>query len=324
MPSRRDNGFDKRVMEQCIMLRNKIQQFIRTHIQQKNIVISILKLPVKKMRQWLKKPMKLGVSYNLYDGEELLEYSIKSIRDVVDYICVVYQDISNSGEQREQSVLGMLQDLVDRGLVDEIVLYKPDLSKTREDNELSKRLLGLARCNKARCTHYLDMDVDEFYRRGELAYAKQWCLDNNVDVTAVSIIEYVKKPFWRLVSNYTNPPDNENYVFYVPFICKIKGLCWDYPFPCLVDPTRGLLRVGRFYLFEKHSIAMHHMSTVRKDLLRKYRNSTLCSKGKHLRVENFVMDYTFHPENTLPKGYDVIGTYLVKEVQNEFGIPCWN
>ena len=34
--------------------------------------------------------MKLGVSYNLFDGEELLESSIKSIRDNVDYVSVVY------------------------------------------------------------------------------------------------------------------------------------------------------------------------------------------------------------------------------------------
>ena len=39
--------------------------------------------------------MKIGVSYNLFDGEELLESSIKSIRKNVDYISVVYQTISN-------------------------------------------------------------------------------------------------------------------------------------------------------------------------------------------------------------------------------------
>ena len=41
--------------------------------------------------------MKLGVSYNVFDGEELLESSIKSIRDNVDHISVVYQTISNFG-----------------------------------------------------------------------------------------------------------------------------------------------------------------------------------------------------------------------------------
>ena len=43
--------------------------------------------------------MKLGLAYNLFDGEELLEYSLRSIRNNVDYISVQYQEISNHGEK---------------------------------------------------------------------------------------------------------------------------------------------------------------------------------------------------------------------------------
>ena len=32
------------------------------------------------------RPMKLGVSYNVFDGEELLECSIRSVRENVDYV----------------------------------------------------------------------------------------------------------------------------------------------------------------------------------------------------------------------------------------------
>jgi hypothetical protein len=35
--------------------------------------------------------MKLGAAYNVFDGEELLENSIVSIRSEVDYVVVVYQ-----------------------------------------------------------------------------------------------------------------------------------------------------------------------------------------------------------------------------------------
>ena len=42
--------------------------------------------------------MKVGISYNLFDGEELLEASIKSVRDNVDYISIVYQTESNFGK----------------------------------------------------------------------------------------------------------------------------------------------------------------------------------------------------------------------------------
>ena len=40
---------------------------------------------------------KLGIAYNVFDGEELLEKSILSVRNVADFICVVWQRVSNQG-----------------------------------------------------------------------------------------------------------------------------------------------------------------------------------------------------------------------------------
>ena len=54
----------------------------------KNVVLSVLKSfnlitdPAK---------AKLGISYSVWDGEELLEASIKSVRENADYINVVWQ-----------------------------------------------------------------------------------------------------------------------------------------------------------------------------------------------------------------------------------------
>ena len=55
--------------------------------------------------------MKLGVSYNVFDGEELLESSIKSIRSEVDYISVVYQTVSNFGNQCSEELIPLLNRL---------------------------------------------------------------------------------------------------------------------------------------------------------------------------------------------------------------------
>ena len=38
--------------------------------------------------------MKIGACYMVFDGEELLEFSIKSIRNSIDFISVTYQDFS--------------------------------------------------------------------------------------------------------------------------------------------------------------------------------------------------------------------------------------
>jgi hypothetical protein len=41
--------------------------------------------------------VKVGACYNVFDGEELLEASIRSIRGVVQYVCVVYQTGASAG-----------------------------------------------------------------------------------------------------------------------------------------------------------------------------------------------------------------------------------
>ena len=37
--------------------------------------------------------MKLGIAYNVFDGEELLTSSLENMRDMVDFICIVYQTL---------------------------------------------------------------------------------------------------------------------------------------------------------------------------------------------------------------------------------------
>ena len=69
--------------------------------------------------------MKLGISYNLFDGEELLEYSINSVRDSCDHINVVYQKISNWGEPCSKDLEDILHDLLRKKLIDKIYCYSP-------------------------------------------------------------------------------------------------------------------------------------------------------------------------------------------------------
>ena len=269
------------------------------------------------------KPMRLGVAYNLFDGEELLENSIRSIRENVDFVCVVYQEISNSGERRETPLKPFLDNLVESGLIDSIVPFEPPRHFSRFECEKSKRLAGIKECQKNGCTHFLDMDTDEFYRSAEFRTAKDFINRNSIDVSAVSIIEYVKSPVYRLVSNYMfahcdNPID---YVFYVPFICRITDKPFVGLFPCLTDPTRAIFRTGRFFLFPKHEIAMHHMSTVRKDLAKKLRNSTSYTNPQFQRIANSIRRFDFGDARAkIPEGYGFIDRYLIERVPNEFSI----
>ena len=75
--------------------------------------------------------MKLGACYNVFDGEELLEASIISIRDNVDFVVVVYQTISNFGYSCDKGLLPLLEGLVRKGLVQELVHYTPKTFSNR-------------------------------------------------------------------------------------------------------------------------------------------------------------------------------------------------
>lgn len=70
------------------------------------------------------KKYKLGVTYNLFTGEELLESSILSIRSQVDYINVVWQNISWTGEKCSQNLESKLNALEKKGLIDKVIKYE--------------------------------------------------------------------------------------------------------------------------------------------------------------------------------------------------------
>lgn len=57
----------------------------------KKIRKNIRKVLLEKLDKKFFKSLKWGVSYSVFDGEELLEASIKAIRECVDYVNVVYQ-----------------------------------------------------------------------------------------------------------------------------------------------------------------------------------------------------------------------------------------
>lgn len=266
-------------------------------------------------RRRLSECCRLGASYNLFDGEELLEASARSIRKQVGFINVVYQDVSNCGEKREP-LAPMLELLKAKGVVDSYVRYDPDLSLLPHENESRKRRWGLKICRQRGCTHYLDMDVDEFYRDEELVWAKMVVVANRLAISACTWYDYVKSSKYRFLVPSVN---------YVPLITKIPRLLFKTAgeFPCSVDGTRSIVRKGRFYLFPRTEISMHHMSYVRKDLDRKLRNSSLVvvdeAKESMLRTKEILCAWT-PGANVTPPNIDFAGEMPILCVPDEFGV----
>lgn len=99
--------------------------------------------------------MQLSVSYNFFNGEEHLIPSLRSVRSNVDFISVVYQKTSNSGEKISESAMDSLFMALKDGLIDCLFDYNPNLSLKRNQNELLKRKIGLNLALQANCTHFL-------------------------------------------------------------------------------------------------------------------------------------------------------------------------
>jgi len=229
--------------------------------------------------------MKLAISYNLFDGEELLEASIKSVRDSADHINVIYQKISNWGEPCSNSLEDLLSDLLKKKLIDKIHKYSPKNTSAGK-NELYKRNIGLQIAKTKLCSHFLTMDCDEFYQKKQFDEAKKFIISNKIMASSCKFINYIKKPTWQI---------QEIPKMYIPFIAKINFLSYlsrkSY-FPVLVDPTRKMNGDKKFKFFEENDLRMEHMNMVRKDILKKYNNS---SSRKYIEQEFIqkVISYEF-------------------------------
>lgn len=261
--------------------------------------------------------MKLGLSYNLFDGEELLKSSILSVRDNCDYINIIYQKVSNLGNPCSNNVLDLLNDLRKESLIDQAYLFEPDLSLPAGKNEIKKRNIGLKLAKQHGCSHFLSIDTDEFYDREQFRSAKEYIAKTKTEISACHFLNYIQEPIYQM----------EDLSFYcVPFISKIKYFSKfreSNQFPVLVDPSRKL-NGKRFKYFEPDELVMHHMTYVRTNLEVKFNNSSgkdtfvksdVARMLNEWRYPNDWIDPTIHYVD--PKAKNV---FRVSQVPNKFNI----
>lgn len=211
--------------------------------------------------------MKLGISFNVFDGEELLEGAINQIRSEVDYISVVYQTLSNFGQPSDLGLVPLLNRLKEQGKIDEMVLYTPkDLEGF--NNEVAKRNLGLELSRDNKCTHHMSMDTDEYYLLDEFKYMTSKVEKEYADAAYCQMQTYYKSWDYAL-----DPPEE----YYVATIYKIKEnakFVFSYPCSVLVDPTRRMSKITNPLIFKREEIQMHHGSYIRNNIMTKLLNSS--------------------------------------------------
>ena len=222
--------------------------------------------------------MRLGVSYNLFDGEELLEHSIRCIREKVDYISIVYQTVSNYDQACSDDLIDTLNRLKSMGLVDELQIYTPKMFSRDKNNasynELEKRNIGLNISRRNNCTHHMSIDCDEFYVPEQFEYMKATIVEGDYDSATCHYTNYYNDSIYKI--------DGPYHEAYVSTIYKINDDT-AYKFrsknsPVKIDPTRKTNNKN-YIVFDRLEVEMHHMSMVRKDLRRKYMSSTYNKHG---------------------------------------------
>lgn len=234
--------------------------------------------------------MKLSASYNAFDGLEILPYSLKSIRNSVYFISVVWQEISNAGNPTNEPILDILLDLQQQGLIDKLIKFEPNLQSTLHVNETTKRNIGLTEGALQACTHHLNIDCDEIYTKAQFDFAKQYIISNDIEATACKMKTYYKFP------NCIIAPAEE---YYVPFIHKINRSRYDKKniWKLTADPTRRIA-CKEVFAFSRLHLQMHHLSYVRNDIRKKLINSSAVVNYKH-NIDNLVERYEIFKPNDI-------------------------
>lgn len=175
------------------------------------------------------KKIKIGAVYNTFYGLEQIEKSILSIKPIVDYIIIVHQKVSFSGQEEPNVNKYIIDYLLNNGLVNDVYYYD-SYKKTERNGVLEKRNIGLEYCKKNNCEYILAMDADELYDSKELYNEIKFMDDNGIETLYSPIHSYYGDEKHYFVDTY-----------YVTSVLKIN----DRKFiitksSVLVDPVRKM------------------------------------------------------------------------------------
>ena len=282
---------------------------------------------------------KLGIAYNVFDGEELLEKSILSVRNTADYICVVWQRISNMGNFADPYLEVFLNSLKTKGLIDELIEYVPrkftDLEKInmthpdstyscaetpfciydRSCNQITKRNIGRLSCKNNGCSYFMSMDSDEFYQEFDLKTIYQDILTNNYATSFALMKEFFKKPIYQI--------KRLNNLYLVPVIqmtsLELKVGAFNTKYfndQFSVDPTRcvSIDYTNSYKIYSREQLEMYHMTYVRNNIMIKYKNAS--RQNNKFNVSNYINNWKFGDPVMLPNSHENMELIQCQDIFN--------
>ena len=230
------------------------------------------------VRESISDNISIGAIYSTFDGLHLLEKSLNSIRNIVDYIVVVHQMVDFYGNSCISEYETIFNQLIDCKLIDDVV-YVTDLSADKELGMIEKRNIGLRMCDSHLCTYVMPMDADECYNDNIISATVCDMKENGINVAYSPIITYYKD-----VNHYFYD------FYYVPSIYKIQtGMQFgNYSSSVICDPLRKM-EESTFKIYT--DFPMHHLSYVHDTLHKKFQSSISRSSDVMINSMNRVSDY---------------------------------
>lgn len=227
--------------------------------------------------------MKLTFCYSTFNGLELLEKSVENILPVVDHVVICHQVISNkgNGQPKGNNEILLRLDKIDKV---KIILFHPYEKLTTKRNEIQKHNLMIKCARELGSTHFIMGACDHFYSRDEVKFAKNFVLENDIDVSLTAMHTYYKTPQMRL-----EPIED----YFMPFICKLGENTGveNRKYPYKVDPSVAVFPYKKMHMFRPDEVLLHHYSMLRHDVLDKFTNAAASIRWNPDQVLKFIDEY---------------------------------
>jgi len=216
------------------------------------------------------KQLKIGVAYNTFYGLEQIEKSIDSLHGVADYVCVVHEGKSVTGDPAPENAKIIIEHLLKIGKIDEVFYY----SSCETDNQkriIAKRNIGLKMCKENQCTHIMPLDCDERYNSFELKNDIAKMVSGNYETMYSPIRSFVFNDYYYFEDTY-----------FVPTIYRIDNRKFEKSeSSVLCDPVRKM-KEGKYFVSKS---PMLHYSYILADYEVKIKQGIMAKNNTQVQNE---------------------------------------
>ena len=121
----------------------------------------------------MRRPVKIAASYSIYNEEEYIAYSIRSVYDFVDRIIICLGMAPWSAYNPQARTAFGRRDRTEE-IVDALAKDDPKILVIKDvwDSEVAQRQTAMDSCLNAGMDYYFLVDGDEFYRRDHLQFIR--------------------------------------------------------------------------------------------------------------------------------------------------------